>query len=131
MHLSQQAFAENLLHDHGLDSDTTIYKPTPFPSGIPIDSLLPDSKIKFDKKNSKTNFNQSLVLSYAWHRVQDQIFRQLHQYSHNINQIQTQNTLQPQNMFSDTSKVPSTLEFHFTVTVTSIYSPSSIFPYPN
>lgn len=65
VHLSQQAFAENLLHDHGLDSDTTISKPTPFRSGVPVDSLLPDPKTQFDKHKIKKQL-QSIVGSLLW-----------------------------------------------------------------
>ena len=129
MHLSQQAFAENLLHDHGLDSDSSISKPTPFRSGVPVDSLLPDPKIFLTKIKSKNNFNQSLDPSYGWHREHDQIFLSLHLYWHNTNLTLIQNILRLQNTSSSISKVPLTLGYHFTVT--SIYSHSYTSPPPN
>ena len=53
-HLFQQAFAENLLRENGLDTPTSTITPTPFRSGLPVDSLIPNPKLSFDKQQIKT-----------------------------------------------------------------------------
>ena len=40
VHLSQQAFAENLIKDAGLDNASSTITPTPFRSGFPVDSII-------------------------------------------------------------------------------------------
>ena len=65
VHLSQQAFAENLLKDYNLDTPTITSKPTPFRSGLPVDSLTHDQNIPFDKQQIKIQL-QSIVGSLLW-----------------------------------------------------------------
>ena len=65
VHLSQETFTPNLVHDAGLDNSSSTYKPTPFRSVYPVDSIhsqnLPPEQKEIYKKQL-----QSFVGSLLW-----------------------------------------------------------------
>ena len=65
VHLSQEAFADNLIAEHNLDNSSSTIKPTPFRSGLPIDSIKPIN-LPPDETNTLKQQIQSIVGSLQW-----------------------------------------------------------------
>ena len=65
VHLSQQAFAEALINQCGLSTESATTKPTPYRSGHPVDSVPHISMSTSDRDNVRKQL-QSLVGSLLW-----------------------------------------------------------------
>ena len=63
--LSQLPFVESLLQNHGLDSDAVNSTPSPFKSGLPIDSI-PDINYPPEEQSRLTANFQHLVGCFQW-----------------------------------------------------------------
>ena len=65
VHLSQRAFVESLLHQFDFPSESTSFKPTPYRSGHPVDSI-PDSDISTQQRSILETILRRLVGSFNW-----------------------------------------------------------------
>ena len=64
-HLSQPAFAEQLIQSAGLSTDSSVSKPTPFCPGCPIDTI-PNIPLPQQEQDLLTTKMRSLVGSLLW-----------------------------------------------------------------
>ena len=65
INMSQLPFVETLLQNHSLDSDTVNSTPTPYKSGIPIDSI-PDITYSSEEQKQLTAEFQHIVGCFQW-----------------------------------------------------------------
>ena len=65
VHMSQEAFADQLISNSGLDNDSASSKPTPFRSGLPVDSI-PHIKLPPEQSSNLKQQLQSYVGSLNW-----------------------------------------------------------------
>ena len=65
VHLSQEAFSDNLIAEAGLSNDSATIKPTPFRSGLPIDSIK-HTPLPPDQSSQLKQQLQSYVGSLLW-----------------------------------------------------------------
>ena len=65
VHLSQPAFTDHILQEHGLNLDSATSSRTPYRSGLPVDSI-PSIDMPNDAKNTLSVKFQSLVGSLQW-----------------------------------------------------------------
>lgn len=64
-HLSQPAFTENLIQMTGLDQSSSTIKPTPYRSGLPVDSV-PDIQMSHSERAQLQTVYRSIVGSLQW-----------------------------------------------------------------
>ena len=64
-HLSQPAFAEQLIQSAGLSTDSSASKPTPIRPGCPIDTI-PNNPLPQQEQDLLTTKMRSLVGSLLW-----------------------------------------------------------------
>ena len=65
VHMSQEAFADQLISNSGIDNDSASTKPTPFRSGLPVDSI-PHIKLPPEQSSNIKHQLQSYVGSLTW-----------------------------------------------------------------
>jgi hypothetical protein len=65
VHLSQPAFTENLIQMAGLDHASSTTKPTPYRSGLPVDSV-PEIKMSPHARTNLQHVYRSIVGSLQW-----------------------------------------------------------------